>query len=95
MPLYYFKCVGCKTPKSVICKSKDLKKPRFCLECGQSLVRAPKGFSSNITETLDNGIMVRKIERIAGAEEIFKERAKKDSREKGFKAHEDDVKETI
>ena len=44
--------------------------------CTGILKRTPVAFTSQIVETLDNGIMTRRLERLADAEKIFEERAK-------------------
>jgi hypothetical protein len=46
-----------------------------CNQCGDFMDRDPHPPSTRITETLDNGAMVRKVERPANAEEMYRERA--------------------
>jgi hypothetical protein len=48
----------------------------------KSGVAGPQAADLDVTETLDNGIMARRVERIQGATEIYAERARQD-REKG------------
>jgi hypothetical protein len=85
MPVYYFKCPdgGCLgTGRSRITKSAMMAgarlEPMVCIVCGKTMVRAPKPATSNVVETLDNGVMSRRIERPADAERLFKERAAAD-----------------
>lgn len=63
-------------------KIHDLIADPLCPVCATSLKRTPKPPTTTIFETLDNGVMARKVTRIAGAEEIFKERAQNDPRYK-------------
>jgi hypothetical protein len=56
------------------------KRAREPLPCGREgcdaqLARVPKAPTTQITETLDNGLMARKLERPADAEQIYHERA--------------------
>ena len=39
------------------------------------MVRAARGVSSRCVETLDNGVMGRKLERLTDAERLYHERA--------------------
>ncbi len=82
MPLYYFKCNACNSQAKVFCKLEKLKEEHVCKTCGSVLVRNPQAPTTNIMETLDNGVMARAVERIADAEEIYKERAKRDTLER-------------
>lgn len=50
--------------------------------CSGTYARAPKPPSTLVTESLDNGIMARRVERIADAERIYKERARNDTLKK-------------
>lgn len=72
--MYRYDCPTCGEIKRLL-TVKASKKPQVCKECGSDLTRAAKGASSKIVETLDNGIMARKVERLADAERIFKERS--------------------
>jgi hypothetical protein len=42
------------------------------------LKRTPKAPTAQVTETLDNGFMARRVERPAEAERLYKERARLD-----------------
>lgn len=48
---------------------------QVCPTCSKPLKRTPKPASTSIMETLDNGLMPRKVERLANAEEIFHDRS--------------------
>lgn len=78
MPLFYFKCSkpDCGTERSIIGPPAAAKKVVVCKLCGSNMTRAPRPPSSKAVEVLDNGLMSRKVERIADADRIFKERSK-------------------
>lgn len=77
MPVYYFECPICHWPTRRILEPKESKDPIPCMTdgCAGILKRTPKPPTSRITETLDNGVMVRRLERLADAEQIHQERA--------------------
>jgi len=75
MGLFYFECEFCKT---II---KRIKHGRFekkdypqCKECGLRTKRMEKPPTSQVLETLDNGLMPKRLERFANAEELYKNR---------------------
>jgi hypothetical protein len=73
MPLYYY---GCPTCKNVCRRILDVDAAEHHIQickCGLEMERADEGARARITETLDNGVMVRKLERYADAENIYKE----------------------
>jgi hypothetical protein len=45
-------------------------------QCGKAMVRKAVGPTANVKETLDNGCMVKKLERFADAERLYHDRAK-------------------
>ena len=51
-----------------------------CPVCGVPSKRAPRPLSTSTNEVLDNGLMSRRVERIQGATQLYKERAKADKR---------------
>ena len=73
MPAFYIKCNKC---------AKETRKiwPKFkatTCECGGAFNRLDKNnASAMVKETLDNGAMLRKVERIHNIEELVKEQAK-------------------
>jgi hypothetical protein len=79
MPAFNFKCRACGPFRKLLDRSA---KAHPCPKCSSPARRDPKPPTSNVTETLDNGIMARRVERIQGATEIYSERARQD-REKG------------
>lgn len=82
MPLYHFACEACQLAVRRIMAAADVGQAR-CPACSGPLRRDARGPTVKVTETLDNGFMVRKLERLADAERLFKERAATDpSREK-------------
>jgi hypothetical protein len=58
--------------------------PQICAACAGAgratiLVRTPKPPTSQVTEVLDNGAMPKRLERLADAERLYRERAEADS----------------
>jgi hypothetical protein len=74
MPLYYFRCDTCARTFRRIMTPEEAKQPRACVCPTGQLVRDPHPPTSQVTETLDNGIMVKRLERLADAERLFAER---------------------
>lgn len=73
MPLYYFECSQCKENVRRILSPEEVKKGVACPKCNALLHRTEKPPTSRITETLDNGAMVKKLERLANATEVYEE----------------------
>jgi hypothetical protein len=81
MPLYNFVCSGCdKHVRKLLSPGKQTS-PQACA-CGAALVRSAGAPSSQTMEVLDNGVMVRRIERPADAQRLMRERAQSDPRMK-------------
>ncbi len=82
MPLYYYRCCKCHQPQRKIQTPEEATKLQVCGKpvegktdsCGYTLRREPKPPSSQVTETLDNGVMTKRLERLADAERLFAER---------------------
>jgi NAD-dependent SIR2 family protein deacetylase len=76
MPIYNFVCEKCHNTTRRLLKPGQLKGlVPVCTECGDVMIRKMGGPSVRITETLDNGTMTRKLERLADAEQIHDEMA--------------------
>lgn len=77
MPAYSFLCPVCKKPSRYILSVEEAQGDVPCrMEgCGGILQRVARSPSVQIVETLDNGLMPRKLERLADAERIHEERA--------------------
>lgn len=60
----------------VIAVTADEASKRSCSRCGGKLVRDARGPTSVVMERLDNGAMVRTMERLADAERLTSERAR-------------------
>jgi hypothetical protein len=75
MPAFYLKCQKCGSEKRrILAKYADSP-----CDCGGVYERTDKtNPSTMIKETLDNGAMVRKIERLHNIEELVKERSSQD-----------------
>jgi hypothetical protein len=75
MPAYSFKCHNCNILDRFILSPPKAKEPIFCSKCGCLMVRVARPPTTQVTETLDNGLMARALERPAEAETIYNERA--------------------
>jgi len=76
MPIYNFHCTTCGNTVRKLLKPERLKGVVIvCTECGYAMERKPSAPSVRITETLDNGTMVKKLERLADAEQIHDDMA--------------------
>ena len=76
MPIYYFHCPECQETVRKLLKPEALEgMTPYCPKCHKAMERSPQPPTAKIVETLDNGIMVRRVERLADAEQIHKERA--------------------
>lgn len=74
MPLYYYSCPGCGADARRILTPAEAKSvPQKCT-CGVELQRRATGPTCQCVETLDNGIMTKRLERLADAEKLFSER---------------------
>ncbi len=73
MPAYYLKCDKCQnSQRKILARFVGMK-----CECGGEYQRTDSnGLNTVVKETLDNGVMVRKVERIHNIEELIKERSK-------------------
>jgi len=56
----------------------EQKTPRPCPVCSEIMSRKPVPPSTQVHEVIDNGIMPRRLTRLADAERLNKERADKD-----------------
>lgn len=80
MPLYYFFCETCQLHGRKVLKAGEQTRKWPCPTCGKALKREPKAPSTQMMETLDNGAMVKRVERLQNAEELHRDRAKQDPR---------------
>ena len=74
MPLYYFKCGSCGAQVRQILKPEQAMAAMDCTCAGGTLERDPRPPSTQVVESLDNGAMPRRLERLADAERLFSER---------------------
>lgn len=74
MPLYHFKCCKCHKPARKILPASEANKTHIC-QCGHTLTREHRPPSTVAKEILDNGVMVKAVERPSEAEELYKTRA--------------------
>lgn len=72
MPAFYLKCTSCGKEKRKILPKYDIVK----CDCGEDMQRSDQtNLSTMVKETLDNGAMSRKVERIHNVTELMKERS--------------------
>ena len=76
MPIYHYACPKCHVLR------KTFKKGPKCDKCAIDMVRESSGPSLDIKETLDNGIMARRVERLKDIEEIMAQRNRDDVKRK-------------
>ena len=74
MAAFYFTCKVCQKPQRRIVRAEEV--PTLTCECGGQLERTPSPPTTQVMETLDNGAMPRRVERLSEAERLFKERSK-------------------
>ena len=81
MPLYYFACVACKKEvRKLANNSAEAKEKAGQCECGGLYSRSPRAPGIKAVETIDNGFMSRKVERLVDATRLYRERADADTR---------------
>jgi hypothetical protein len=78
--MYYYTCTACGVVfKRVFTLEKVMVEvPCKSAQCRGLAKRTPTGASAQIVETLDNGLMARRLERPADAERLYKERSLND-----------------
>lgn len=83
MPVFDFLCENCQKELRVLRKAMPESVP--CDTCKAAMKRkaAGGGASARIVEVLDNGLMTRRVERLADAERLFKERVEQDKKARG------------
>jgi hypothetical protein len=83
MPWFTYKCTSCNHRVKVILDERlpEIKCDAYDLmsdgPCGQPMKPVLKAANVKVVEQLDNGAMVRKVERIHNIEEILQERSDK------------------
>jgi len=80
MPQYAYEC-DCGATKTFIRPKEPPKEfTPFCVNPSCTIKgfmrRVPSSASSRMVETLDNGLMTRRVERPANAEQLYKDRAR-------------------
>jgi hypothetical protein len=82
MPLIHLICNKCKDTTRRIVRKTNLSNWGNCVKCAGLLERAPTGSSSQVVETVDNGVLRKAITRPAEIERLVQERAKSDPSKK-------------
>lgn len=80
MPLFNVKCPNGHKSSILTFESSFDKIPsvkKKCKECGEEMVRDGTGPTSSVKEKLDNGLLVRAVERLAETERLYQERNSK------------------
>lgn len=77
MPCFWYHCQPCGKRQAFMGKSQteESTTPRECKVCAGPVVREISVVTSRTVETIDNGLMSKPVERLANAQEIYKERA--------------------
>ena len=76
MPLYNFECSNCGATKNKLLGSESEAQVACVIcKCGEFMERRAVAPSARVTEVLDNGSMIRRVERLQDAERIYKERS--------------------
>lgn len=76
MPRYYYTCVLCKEERSLILPAGQQDEPQECRICETPLKRSPRGGTSRVVETRDNGVMSRTVEQPADVDRLQFERSR-------------------
>lgn len=74
MPAFNLKCAECGASTRRLART-FLLVNLTCDTCGGKLQRDPHGPSAQVMESLDNGLMPRRVERLRDAERLMKERS--------------------
>lgn len=72
MPLFNFYCETCKEHTRKLLP--HLTEEKKCKKCGAVLARVSNP-TTRVVEVLDNGAMPRKVEQLAGVDEMVKDRS--------------------
>lgn len=79
MPLYRFVCSNCRTQSERLLRAGKQNDTIICgkPDCGGKLLRdyGAASQSTKIVEVIDTGLMPKRLERLADAERLFKERS--------------------
>ena len=76
MPLFNMVCPNGHSKKLLTSAATFDKVPvekKMC-QCGELMIRKATGPTANVKEVLDNGVMVRRVERLADIERLIKNR---------------------
>lgn len=76
MPIFNYQCLHCEESSRKLLTPEQASAVQLCKKCGAALERNVSPPTARVTETLDNGIMPRRLERLADAEQIYRDHAK-------------------
>lgn len=74
MPLFHWLCPNCERVERVLLPERP-KEPHLCDRC-QTPMKTVTGGSTSVMDTLDNGVMSKKLVRYKDAEELGKQHAR-------------------
>jgi hypothetical protein len=75
MALFNLLCIKCGNAKRVFGETfESLTIDQKICKCNYEMIRLTKGPSTSVMERLDNGVMVKPVERYSDAERVFTER---------------------
>lgn len=84
MAKFNVRCGNCGYTGAILRRSAKDIESATCPKCQTLfLTRVEEPATSKIVETLDNGLMSRRVERPADAERLYKERAEADRKRRG------------
>lgn len=77
MPVFNLVCKACGQTDRRLCQPALVFNMMLkCRRCGAPLFRDPNPPTTQVKETLDNGLMTRRVERYAEAERLARDNAK-------------------
>lgn len=77
MPLYYLQCDACNKQTPGFFKDREEATRQSCKVCGSPLKWSPRPPSSQVVESLDNGVMATRVERLKDAELLHQDRSRR------------------
>lgn len=79
MPVFNYECPKGHVRRRLFSDSKEADAWEALCQCGEELHRAATGATGQAVETIDNGLMTRRVTQYAGQREMVQEQSRKDS----------------